>query len=99
MKKTDREFNHQSLQDQESITDYLEALAEGFRNGTLKFSDSEGDILMRPHGLIHFEVDASNKRDRVRLSLRFTWKPRDEEQASSGPLRIDSGDDEEAEDE
>ena len=93
MKKDNKEFKHESLQDPESITDYLAALTEGFQSGSLKFSDSDGDIVLRPNGLVHFEVDASEKRDRIRLSLRFSWKPREEpDNGSSGPLRIDSGD-------
>lgn len=94
MEKRDREFRHESLQDERSISRYLTALTEGFESGTLKLSDREGEITLEPHGLIHLQVQASRKTDRLRLTLKFTWKPPDGESEDSGPLRITNGADE-----
>lgn len=69
-----REFRHESMQDRESIVAYLDALRSAIADGEVKFQDEQGEISLVPRGLIHFEVEASHKRDRRRLTLQFTWK-------------------------
>ena len=80
-------FRHESLQDRQSIVAYLEALTEGFREGTLSFASDAGGITLNPEGLIQFELSASRKRDQMRLSLKFSWKD-DDETERPGELRI-----------
>lgn len=89
-----REFDYESLQDTTSIVKYLNALADGFEKGVLTFSDKNGELTLEPRGLIDFEVRASTKRDRTRVTLMFTWKPaRDDEDEETGPLFITVGSD------
>ena len=70
----ERQFQHESLQDREAIATYLETLREGFESGYLTFSDERGELSLEPHGLVGFEVRVSRKRDRVRLTVRCSWK-------------------------
>jgi amphi-Trp domain-containing protein len=85
--KTD--FEYESLEDPQSIQRYLKALAEGFANGTITFSDRRGEVALEPKGLIEFEVRVSKKRDRSRLSLNLSWRPaREEGSTDAGPLSI-----------
>ena len=78
-KEKEREtFRHESLQDRESLVAYLEALTNGFRDGTLTFCADDESITLNPEGLIQFDVSASRKRDRLRLALKFTWKDADD---------------------
>ena len=74
MKDEERDFRHESLQDRISIEQYLEALNSGFNTGQLKFSNEDGEIVFKPQGLVNFEVRASRKQDRARLTLKFSWK-------------------------
>ena len=85
----EREFEHESLQDRESILAYLKALTDGFENGVLTFSDDAGEISLEPRGLVNFTVRAQKKRNRVNLNLKISWNGavESEEQAAE-KLRI-----------
>ena len=74
MSEKERDFRHESLQDRISIEQYLEALNSGFSSGQLKFSNEDGEIVLKPRGLVNFEVRASRKQDRAKLTLKFSWK-------------------------
>lgn len=74
MGKDDREFLHESLQDVKSIVAYLDAIREGFLNGTLNLRDDAGDIALHPSGLVRLQIDSTRKRDRVKLAVRLAWK-------------------------
>ena len=87
-----RQFRHESLQDKRAIVKYLQAVKEGFDTGSLRMSDKEGEIVVEPNGLVQFELHANRSRDRVAMTLRFTWKERAEEEPSSGTLRINGED-------
>ena len=93
MAKNSREFQHESLQDRRSVVKYLEALAEGIRNGTINLSNQGGDISLTPEGLMNFEIRASHRRDRATFSIRCTWKQDVPENNGTGPLTIDSNGD------
>lgn len=67
-------FRHQSLQDNQSIAAYLDALKRGFGDGRLTMSNDDGEVEFRPDGLIHFGLDATEKRGRVRVKLEFSWR-------------------------
>ena len=89
MAPKDREFQHESAQDRKSIVSYLQALSEGFANGSLTLSDQTGEIVLRPHGLVRLEITAHQKRDRTRMTVRFDWKEEEDSKTSSGgPLMI-----------
>lgn len=89
MAKDEREFRHESLQDKNSIVAYLEAVAEGIRNGTLRFSDQDGEIVLEPKGLMNLEVRAKKRRDRVTLQLNCRWKqPETSDKQEGGDLKI-----------
>ena len=96
-KKND--FEHESLQDQESVADYLDTIIAGIRSGRLAVSSGDGEIDLRPQGLIRFVVRASERPDRHRISLKLTWKPGpDRSELSSEPLLISIEDDDELDD-
>lgn len=74
-----KEFEHESLQDRDSLAQYLQTVTKGFQDGRLAVSSRGEDIALEPRGLIQFELRASQRPDRGRLTLRFTWKPTKEE--------------------
>ena len=91
----EREFEHESLQDRESILAYLKALTEGFESGVLTFSDSTGEISLEPHGLVNFAVKAHKKHNRVNLNLKISWNGdggTDEDQAAKLRIGSENGD-------
>lgn len=87
-----REFQHESIQDGKSLITYLEALSHGFSSGALVMNDQEGEIVLKPQGLIRFEIDAAHKRGRTRLIVRFDWKEEDGTNPNAGGPLVIRGD-------
>jgi len=81
------EFEYESLQDTESIVTYLESIAAGFRTGRLLFCWGDQEMVLRPEGLLDFEVKARRKDGRVKVDLRIGWKEKDA-QSVQQPLLI-----------
>jgi amphi-Trp domain-containing protein len=88
-KKSEKGFHHESLEDGSSISAYLKAVREGFAEGSLRLSDQNGEIVLEPNGLMNFEVNASSRRGRSKLTLTFSWREKpDKDPASGGSLKI-----------
>ena len=87
MADTDREFEHESLQDRTTIARYLKAIEEGFAKGSLSLRNRNGEIVLEPKGLIDLTVKASKKRGRIQLSLEASWKVKDRPEDVSGRTR------------
>jgi amphi-Trp domain-containing protein len=92
-KDQEREFQHESLQDRESILLYLKALADGFATGAITFTDKDGEISLEPAGLVSLQVRANKKRDRASLSVKLSWKDEavNEADARRLTIRTDNG--------
>lgn len=89
MAKSERDFQHESLQDNRTIVAYLRALQEGFEKGTLTLGDQDGEIVLSPDGLVRFELEANRKRNRVRMTMKFEWKEGESDRSNKkGTLRI-----------
>lgn len=84
-------FEHDSLQDVQTIVRYLNAVTEGFQSGKLNLRGREGEIVLQPTGLIRLELRATERNDRNRLDLRFTWKPEQAQDGEEDSLDIQSG--------
>jgi amphi-Trp domain-containing protein len=91
MNNEDMEFSHEAMIDTAAVATYLKALADGFDAHTLRFSDKRGEIVLRPKGLVDFEVKATRDGDRVRLEIRFDWKEHEAgETGRNGALHIEA---------
>lgn len=65
----------------------LGAIARGLAKGKLSFSDDDGQLLLKPAGLLNFRVSATEEEGEHRLSLRISWQP-DGEQVQRKALRV-----------
>ncbi len=74
-----KEFKHESLQDPRSVGKYLKVLMEGIESGHLSFNQDGQDIMFSPQGVIHIDVKAKKKDGKAKLSLKFSWRERDED--------------------
>ncbi len=84
------QFKHDSIQDRESIVEYLTALTEGIAAGSLDLRSDSGEINLTPKGLLRFRVEARRGVYRTGLILKISWRkevPDDEE----GSLHITPG--------
>ncbi len=68
------EFRHESIQDRDTIRHLLKAITKGVDKGELSFQDEDGEILLRPQGLLNLKLTASREDGRNRLTLRITWQ-------------------------
>lgn len=80
-------FEHESLQDRESIVAYLETITEGLRSGRVEIRQGEEELILEPEGLLTLGIRAVRKRDRTRLDLRISWRDASPEE-DQAPLEI-----------
>ncbi len=67
-------FVHESLQDMDSIEDFLKSISKAFGSGELVLEDEDGQLSIKPGGLLHLKITASEEDDRNRLNIRITWQ-------------------------
>ena len=91
MRQSKNSFRHESLQDADTIQDLLKALAKGIAKGRLTFSDEDGEIVMRPEGLLNLKVTATEDEGRHRVNIRITWQAEDDVKQKT-PLQVKVGD-------
>jgi amphi-Trp domain-containing protein len=79
MADEESEFEHGSLQDKATVVRYLNAITEGFDNGSISLVNRGGKIHLKPKGMIDLTVRATHKRGRMQLTLNASWKNGDDE--------------------
>jgi amphi-Trp domain-containing protein len=87
-----RDFSHESLQDRESILRYLEALGQGLKRGELRLSSGREAFVLKTPTLMQLEVRARQKRSRVDLIVKVSWKNRRIRASKVEPLTVDEDD-------
>lgn len=90
MRQSKNSFRHESLQDAETIQEFLKSLSKGIAKGKLLFSDEDGEILMEPEGLLNLKVTASQDELRHRVNVRITWQA-EETVKQKKPPRLNKG--------
>ena len=70
MAKDKRQFEHESLEDAQSVVEYLKAVTEGLSNGGVRFQDKEGKFTLQMNGLVEFQLRATRKRNKAQLMLK-----------------------------
>jgi amphi-Trp domain-containing protein len=88
MRQGKKSFRHESLQDAASIQEILAAISAGILSGKVTFSDSDDKIVMRPEGLLHMKVTASQEEDRDRISIRLSWQVEEKRGKKKKPLKV-----------
>jgi amphi-Trp domain-containing protein len=77
MKKNER-FNHESLQDTDSIADLLKALTNGISKGKVTLEDGDGQMVLEPKDLLRVRLTADRDDERCRITLRLSWQDEQE---------------------
>lgn len=90
MSSTTNRFRHESMQDCQSIINYLIALKDGFESGALLFSTDGRNLVLKPEGLIKLHVEAKRKGEEIKLSLKMRWNEKmGSEDPDGQPLLIE----------
>lgn len=88
----DKRFRHESVQDTDTIKEYLQALVDGMSNRKLVFQSGDERVELTPVGLLEFALKARAKGEDRRVTFTITWKEADPDQAAEKPgLAISSG--------
>lgn len=84
-----KEFEHESLQDRDSLVRYLHALSEGIQQGHLQLSSNGSRFTLNPPSLMKFDVQAKHNSSRSQIVLRLSWKnPKHNKELRVEPLEI-----------
>jgi len=68
------QFEYDSLQDNQTIIRYLQALIEGFEKGKIMFNSDDEKVELYPNNLLQFNVKVRKKDDKSKLSMKISWK-------------------------
>lgn len=74
--ESQKDFQHESIEDRESIIKYLQTLSDGFRKGRIEFRSGQDSIVLEPNNLIQIEIKVRNSNRKSKLSIKFLWKDR-----------------------
>lgn len=75
----DEKFEFESIQDTNTIKDYLQSLVDGMDKGKIVLSSDGNDLELNPGALLKFEVKAKKKGDTAKITLKISWRQPDEE--------------------
>ena len=82
------EFKHESVQDVKSVKEYLHELKECFEKGEIIFKDNNEDIVLKPQGMIQFDLRAKKKDGKNKLYIKLSWKDNESFIEDNGNLII-----------
>jgi len=88
-KKTDT-FEHESIQDKDSIINYLNAISEGFKKGRIQFSDEEDEMTLTPETMANLRIRAIQSKKSQELRIKISWSSDQDEDIDDTPLFIDA---------
>ena len=74
MKQDKNNFRHESLQDLGSLKEIMQSITRSIGKGKLVISDEDGEICLKPGGLLNLKITASQDESRDRLNIRITWQ-------------------------
>lgn len=80
-------FIFESLQDPQTIKEYLESVTEGVEKGRVLLATGDEEMVLYPASLLKFTVKAKKKGGNCKLSLSISWK---EKKDSMGDISISS---------
>jgi amphi-Trp domain-containing protein len=70
----EEKFVFESLQDTNSIKDFLKSLTEGIEKGKVTLSTNGDEIELYPSGLLQFSVKVKRKGSDNKMNIKIAWK-------------------------
>lgn len=87
MKLIKQSFQHESLQNTDTIKTILDSIGEAIAKGKLKFSDEEDEIIFKPEGLMKLKLSAAQDGNQQRFTIKVSWQL-DREQQNNKTLQV-----------
>ena len=66
-------FEHESIEDRQSIRKYLNTLVEGLEKRRIVFTDEKDNVLLIPSELIRFSIKSRKKSGKSKLTIKLAW--------------------------
>lgn len=88
MKKS--EIKVKGLINGESICGVLSDLAQSFKEGTVCIENGQEFVTMKPGANIEFEIEASQKKGKEKLTIELTWRQVEEVVEGESGFKISS---------
>jgi amphi-Trp domain-containing protein len=70
----EEKLEFQSLEDCETIRQYLAALEQGFAKGAITLSSEGKTFVLKPQGFLSFQLTAKKKGGETKIALKISWK-------------------------
>ena len=67
-------FEHESIQDKQSIQQFFVTLVNGIEKGRIILSAENDQALLTPTELIRLSIKTKKKSGKSKLSIKLTWK-------------------------
>ena len=74
----DGKFVYESVQDNETVSRYLESFVKGFKKGKISLKTSDNEINLEPNNLLQFQVKSEKKGKENKISLKISWTAPDQ---------------------
>ncbi len=66
-------FDHESIQDRQSIRQYLSTLIEGLEKGSIIFTSEKENVLLTPAEMICISIKTKKKSGESKLTIKLAW--------------------------
>ncbi|MEI6261503.1 MAG: amphi-Trp domain-containing protein [Deltaproteobacteria bacterium] len=66
-------FDHESIQDRQSIRQYFNTLIEGLEKGRIIFSSEKDNVVLSPAGMIRFSIKTNKESGKSKLTIKLAW--------------------------
>ncbi|MGE0085599.1 MAG: amphi-Trp domain-containing protein [Desulfococcaceae bacterium] len=83
-------FEHESVQDSQTISRFLRELMNGFENRNIVFESDEQQMVLHPDSMLEFGIKVKKKKDKNKITLKFFWKDSGEGAVSETDVSIGS---------
>ena len=87
---TEEKFMHESIQDPQTIKEYLESLEEGFDNRHIVLEAEGRRLVLTPDETLKFIIKAKKKGGVSKLTLTMEWKDRKQDSEQTPGVSISS---------
>ena len=72
-KEGKKEVKYKAVMNRDQLADYLEGLANGFRQGSIAIDAEKGDLTLQPTETMSVKIEAAEKKDKYKMELAVSW--------------------------
>jgi amphi-Trp domain-containing protein len=66
-------FDHEFIQDRQSIRQYLNTLIEGIEKGRIIFTSEKENVMLTPAEMIRLSIKTKIKSGKSKLTIKLAW--------------------------